>query len=579
MLLKVEICLNDNITSLSTKQIFSFLYNRLGSQRLILIVGIVLCMSQSACMLLIPLIMNLYFNNLQENNFHIVNLLVSTSIILFITLTGLLLLGIYLRQMSLSKLETNLMIDAASKVHDISYEKLREFHSSDLVKRITQDTKVTVSMFAVALDKLTDQLLMFILASIYMMVLNWRIGLFIITVSPLMLLISHTFRKKLKQMGLAIASQEAFIREVQQDSIRIADVVKVYGVVDWIMERSVHERKKLNNLYMKKMWVEQAIFLSSNVYSNSLVIATIVYVGWTSIDNPIALGSMIAFFSLVWNVNGPLESISSLWGNIQEGIGASSRIFNLMSIENRKEQICRETQNEDNVIIEMKDVLFSYTNAEKRSLNSELDFLIQNLSLKFCKGTITAIVGPSGSGKSTVAKLITGLVRPHSGEINHYLTDGNKKRLQDVIAYVPQSPYLFTGSIKDNLILVTRENDISQQKFQLISEIAQLDFISTLNQGLDTPVQESGNSLSGGQKQRIAIAQALLAEKDIIIFDEATSQLDVKTEQRMIRALFNYIKQNDKTLIFVTHRLATIKDADQIIILEGGQVKERDKNA
>lgn len=571
--------MNDNITSLSTKQIFSFLYNRLGSQRLILIVGIVLCMSQSACMLLIPLIMNLYFNNLQENNFHIVNLLVSTSIILFITLTGLLLLGIYLRQMSLSKLETNLMIDAASKVHDISYEKLREFHSSDLVKRITQDTKVTVSMFAVALDKLTDQLLMFILASIYMMVLNWRIGLFIITVSPLMLLISHTFRKKLKQMGLAIASQEAFIREVQQDSIRIADVVKVYGVVDWIMERSVHERKKLNNLYMKKMWVEQAIFLSSNVYSNSLVIATIVYVGWTSIDNPIALGSMIAFFSLVWNVNGPLESISSLWGNIQEGIGASSRIFNLMSIENRKEQICRETQNEDNVIIEMKDVLFSYTNAEKRSLNSELDFLIQNLSLKFCKGTITAIVGPSGSGKSTVAKLITGLVRPHSGEINHYLTDGNKKRLQDVIAYVPQSPYLFTGSIKDNLILVTRENDISQQKFQLISEIAQLDFISTLNQGLDTPVQESGNSLSGGQKQRIAIAQALLAEKDIIIFDEATSQLDVKTEQRMIRALFNYIKQNDKTLIFVTHRLATIKDADQIIILEGGQVKERDKNA
>ncbi|MGG4095831.1 ABC transporter ATP-binding protein [Paenibacillus lautus] len=567
----------ENITSLSPKQIFIFLYNRLGSDRFLLITGIVLCMSQSICMLLIPFIMNIYFNNLQQDNYNTVKLLISFSIILFIILTGLLLLGIYLRQKCISKLEANLMFEIAHKVHDISYEKYRKFHSSDLVQRITQDSKTTVSVFTLALDKLTDQMLMLVLATVYMLILNWRIGVFILIVSPLMLLISHAFRNKLKRMGLDISSQEATIREIQQDSLRMADVAKVYGVLDWIVERFDSERRTLNRLYMKKMLVEQAIFLSSNIYSNTLVIAIMVYVGWTSIDSPIALGAMIAFFSLVWNVNSPLESISSLWASIQEGVGSSSRIFNLLRIEEREDKHRRAKQNYgevNDVEIEIKDVTFSYMNDEK-SLNNEKssNFILQPVNLEFRRGSITAIVGQSGSGKSTVAKLIAGLLSPDTGEINYYLTNKSQKQLKDVIAYVSQSPYLFSGSIRDNLLLVI--NELNEENFRCVSDIAQLDFISSLSEGLDTAVLESGLGLSGGQRQRIAIAQALLADRDILVFDEATSQLDVKTERRMVHALFNYVKQCKKTLIFITHRLDTIEIADQVIIMEDGMVQEQ----
>ncbi|MBO9598977.1 MAG: ATP-binding cassette domain-containing protein [Cohnella sp.] len=199
--------------------------------------------------------------------------------------------------------------------------------------------------------------------------------------------------------------------------------------------------------------------------------------------------------------------------------------------------------------------------------------MLRRISLDIHPGSFTAIVGPSGGGKSTVAKLAAGLLFPGEGDvrIGGASTLTNAEYARAIVSYVPQTPYLFSGTIRENLLMVKPE--ATEQEMIAASSAAQAhEFVMSLPEGYDTSLKEHGSTLSGGQRQRLAIARAILADRMIWILDEATSALDLDTERRVMEAILSRTREQGRTLIVVAHRLTTVQDADTILVMKDGAI-------
>ena len=252
--------------------------------------------------------------------------------------------------------------------------------------------------------------------------------------------------------------------------------------------------------------------------------------------------------------------------NSRSVIGASARLLRLLDEPGEKTG-GKDFSNEvcDN-IIEFQNVTFSYDGIQD---------VIKNLSFQITKGKTIALVGESGSGKSTILKLICGFYQPKSGSIKLYGQDlklWDISKIREKISYVPQDAYLFHTTIAKNIQL--GKIGAAETEIYEASENANVcQFISELSNGYDTLVSERGGSLSGGQRQQISIARAFLKNAPILLIDEGTSELDVKTDLLVQEAIRKMMK--NKTVIIIAHRLSTIKYADEIIVLDKGVISER----
>ena len=251
------------------------------------------------------------------------------------------------------------------------------------------------------------------------------------------------------------------------------------------------------------------------------------------------------------------------------GVAASERIFELLDSKEREKDIKLDINNLDNIDIDIKDITFSYDG--KRNV-------IEDVSLNIKNKEFTAIVGKSGSGKSTIANLLLNTREVNKGEILFNGVNINNISFSDIyekIMLINTNSYIFNGSILDNL-KVAKEN-LSDNEIQYALELSNLkSFVDSLEDGINTNVGEGGSLLSGGQKQRLALARAILKDREIYIFDEATSNVDVESEEIIWKAIKKLAKE--KTVIVISHRLANIKDADIIYVLDDGKLVESGKH-
>ncbi len=235
----------------------------------------------------------------------------------------------------------------------------------------------------------------------------------------------------------------------------------------------------------------------------------------------------------------------------------------------------------------LNNVNFSYMEIENVDQGSiaekiiESKNILQDFNLKIKAGSRVALVGRSGSGKTTIAKLISGYMRPSAGQVlvdGQDLSEVSLKSYYKYIGYLTQEPMVFDGSIRDNLLYASSaENNISEEKLMEVIKLAQCDFVLKTPKGLDTQIGEKGIRLSGGERQRLAIAKLMLKNPEIIILDEPTSALDSFSEDLVSTAMNELFK--GRTVIIIAHRLQTVKSADEIIVLEEGQIKERGKHS
>lgn len=261
----------------------------------------------------------------------------------------------------------------------------------------------------------------------------------------------------------------------------------------------------------------------------------------------------------------PLRLLGSYFHIAMNGMTASDRIFELLDSE-EKEKNTKEITNElDDVSIEFEDVTFSY-DGKRRVLN--------NINLEVNKGQLVAIVGESGSGKSTIASLILNSYSATSGKIK--VNDINIENISSddlykKISLVSTNSYIFNGTILDNLLMGNR-NAKDEEIDDALKKSRLDEFINSLKDGVNTNVGEGGNSLSGGQKQRLSLARAILADREMIIFDEATSNIDVESEEAIWKAIYELAV--NKTILVISHRLANVTKADSIYVMKNGYLVE-----
>lgn len=276
------------------------------------------------------------------------------------------------------------------------------------------------------------------------------------------------------------------------------------------------------------------------------------------------VGSLLIIILLSSEFFIPLRLLGSYFHIAMNGMAASDRIFSLLDAEERVKNT-NENINVGNKDVEvtLKDVDFSYDGKRK---------VLKNINLTVIKGGVTAIVGESGSGKSTVASLILNNYKVNSGEVllNGINIDNlSMENIYEHIAIVSTNSYIFNGSILDNLIIANKK--ASQEEINEALKTARLyDFVEGLRDGLLTDVGQGGSSLSGGQKQRLALARAILANRDMIIFDEATSNIDVESEEGIWDAIYEISKE--KTILVISHKLANVKDAKTIYVMKSGEI-------
>lgn len=256
----------------------------------------------------------------------------------------------------------------------------------------------------------------------------------------------------------------------------------------------------------------------------------------------------------------PMRQLGSFFHIAMNGMAASDKIFNLFDID-ESSPTTKETS--DNTDIECKDLCFSYDESRE---------ILHNVNMNFKQGSFTAIVGKSGCGKSTVASILTGKNRGFKGSVtigNIPINEISESRLMKLITYIGHNSYIFKGTVRENLLMANEVDD--NELWQVLEKVNLADFLKNEN-GLDTVIDEKASNISGGQRQRLALARALLHNSRIYIFDEATSNIDVESENDIMAQIAEIAKS--KTVILISHRLANVVDADNIYVMQDGNTVE-----
>jgi ATP-binding cassette subfamily C protein len=389
--------------------------------------------------------------------------------------------------------------------------------------------------------------------------LNWQLALVILTLNPLAL---GFFLRVFKNIA-KIKKQENKSIEVFQnsltESLELYNQIRVQNREEYFLDDIDKKAKEIRDkayMYGLKSEISLKFAQMLIMYSHDTFRAVgilMVFLGY------ITIGEMLAIFAYAWVIMRPMDKLMNfthLYFNAKSSISRLNEIIKL-EIEPKYELKIDPFRDENSASIRLKDVSFSYDKSVK---------VLKNISLEIKEGEKVAIIGETGSGKSTLAQILIGLYPIEEGEIFYNgieIKNIGYKNIRENVGFVIQSPMMFNNSLRFNLTLGEEYSD--QQIYEAL-KVAQLyDFVKGLENKLETIVGKNGTKLSGGQKQRLSIARVLLDNPKVIIFDESTSSLDNKTEDKLLEALESYIK--DKTVITIAHRRNSIEKADRVIDL------------
>lgn len=283
-------------------------------------------------------------------------------------------------------------------------------------------------------------------------------------------------------------------------------------------------------------------------------------------DNEITPGELLSFYALIGYFTGPVSSLIGMNKVVQNAMIAADRLFEIMDLEREKDENQVELTKEMMGNIRFKDVNFRYGSRVT---------VFENFDLEIPCGKITAIVGESGSGKSTLMALLQNLYPLQGGHVyigEYDLQYIKNDSLRNIVGVVPQKIDLFAGNVVDNIAIGDFRPDM-KKIISICTGLGILEFIEKLPNGFNTYLGENGATLSGGQKQRLAIARALYKDPEILILDEATSSLDSASE-KYVQKMVDILREQNKTVLLIAHRLSTVFQADKIIVLENGKVAE-----
>ena len=457
-----------------------------------------------------------------------------------------------------------------------------------LISRINSDVIGAQQAFTATLSGVVSNVVSLFLVTITMLILSWQITIFSLLLLPVFLIPTKWVGRRLQSLTRESFGVNAEMSSTMTERFNVsgAMLVALYGEPAREREYFRSRARRVADIGIKMAMLNRLFFIA--LTSVAAIATAFAYGigGHLAIQGGVTVGTLLAITALLARLYGPLTALSNVRIDVMTSLVSFERVFEVLDLEpmvkNRENaKVLQTTQPR----IEFKNVNFSYPRAEEISLASlesaakaetvQSGQVLNNLSFVAAPGTMTALVGPSGAGKTTISALLPRLYDVTDGAISidgHDIRDLTLESLRDSIGVVMQDAHLFHETIAENLRYA--KQDATEEELIQACKSAQIwTLIDSLPNRFETMVGERGHRLSGGEKQRLAIARLLLKSPSVVILDEATAHLDSENEQLVHAALQTALK--GRTSIVIAHRLSTVRDADQILVLEKGSIVER----
>lgn len=482
----------------------------------------------------------------------------------------------YLSSKCVKETMKEIRINAFSKLEDLTIENFEKDHSGNYISIVTNDINNIEAIYNNQINSLVFAIIHGVVSISSMLFLEWRLAVVVIVLGIGTVFINNCFSHKLRFLNDTLQYQMGKTTERLIDLIQSSPITKMFHLKKWVLGHYAEG----NNKYLensKELTKLEALFDSVNtLLSSTKYIGVLCLSIFMIYKRFISAGVAMAVMQLMGNADYMFQNIGTFVKDIQKSLASASRVMDLLSMDSEAEShdmpvkpatVNNFSNSSDSV--ELSNVTFRYPKNETSAAPA-----LSNININIKSGTTIALVGSSGSGKSTIAKLLLGFYNPQSGNINVEGMNASEcasSLIREKIAYVPQNPYLFCGTIKENIAYgkpgASDEDIISAAKAANAH-----DFIMDLPDGYETSVGERGDNLSGGQKQRIAIARALIKGAPILLLDEATSALDSESERQITESLAHVAIS--RTVVIIAHKLSTIRNADIIYVMDKGKIAE-----
>jgi ATP-binding cassette, subfamily B, bacterial len=440
-----------------------------------------------------------------------------------------------------------------------------------IMSRVTSDTERIADLVTWGLLDVTWGITSVIVASIFMLAINWRLAILVMVTIPLLIYVAIYFRRRILVQFREVRRINSRITGAYNENISGVRVTKSLAREDQDLREFQGLTGIMYQASYRANWLS-ALFLPAVQIISAIGVAMVIwYGGILALRGETTVGQIQAFIGYVTFMIWPVQEMARVFAQMQQSIASGERVFSLVDAvpDVQDKPAALETAHLEGDIV-FDDVTFYYEKGKP---------VLQDFNLRVRPGETIALVGPTGGGKSTIVNLLCRFYEPKDGQIlfgHHDYTDLTQHAIQSRIGMVLQTPHLFSGTIRENL----RYGRLDATEDELI-EAAKLagahDFIITLENGYDEQVGEGGSKLSVGQKQLISLARAILADPDLFIMDEATSSVDTLTEALIQRGMEEMME--GRTSFVIAHRLSTIRRANRILVIESGRIEEQGTHA
>ncbi len=452
------------------------------------------------------------------------------------------------------------------KLQELPYDFFNQNKTGDLISRINNDTDKINQFFSQSLMQFVRVILIMVGAGIFLLSIHWKLGMAALAPAIFIWIFTKIVSPWVKKKNAESLKSVGSLSSEVQESLNNFKVVVAFNRRDYFRQRFALVNRKNYSAAIKAGIANNLFLPVYTLFSNlGLLIVLALGIYFISIGQ-FTVGLLISFIAYVNSFYNPLRQLASLWANFQVALAAWDRIRKILELENNLPQVASGEVDNTATLVSFRDVSFAYPDGNK---------VLHNVTFNLRRGKTYAFVGPTGGGKTTTASLISRLYDPTRGNV---LLDGKdirsfsaKERVKR-IGFILQEPFLFSGSIRENILYGNEEyKDISNDGLEKIFHDTGLEtLLRRFENGLDTKINLSGDGISLGQKQLIAFMRAVLRKPDLLILDEATANIDTVTEKQLDEIIQKLPQSTTKVII--AHRLNTIANADVIYFVNTGKV-------
>ncbi|MEQ34848.1 ABC transporter ATP-binding protein [Listeria monocytogenes] len=462
--------------------------------------------------------------------------------------------------------------DLYKKLQSLDFDFFNNTRVGDIMARMTGDTDAIRHFVSWVSYNILENVFLFSFAIIIMATIDWKLTLALVIVTPLIAVLTMKMSSKAQPVFYEIRESFSRLNSMVEENISGNRVVKAFAREDFEMKKFHEYNEDFKKRNLDSADVSRTYLPVLDSLAGMLVVITLIFGGYLVIKGQMTLGDLVAFNGFLWMLNGPMRMSGWLINDVQRFIASSFKIQDMMATDAKIPIHAEKPAPSLQGHVEFKNVSFHFEDDPNTDV-------LKNISLKASPGQTIAILGETGAGKSTLVNLICRFYDPTSGEILIDGVDARKwhvRELRNHIATVMQDIFLFSDTIEGNIAFGAP--GATMEDVRRMARIADADhFIETMPESYDTIVGERGVGLSGGQKQRISLARALLKNPSILILDDTTSAVDMETEVK-IQGELKKITENTTTFI-IAHRISSVKEADEILILNHGEIIERGTHA